>query len=174
MREYEKRYPSDDIAHPWFGSYYSTLCCCRSMRSDLGSPALAKVREAVMGPNGNNLDDLVRLDGITLKPLISMDFHISAFLHTGDLEAVNALLLKYLPKKIAFRFVKIRESLTCTALLRSDTDIQTFLFIQIQSTAFLPLGFAPPWLPWTTTWTLTGNSRSVLSMAWHCITEQSK
>ena len=63
------------------------------MRSDLGSPALAKVREAVMGPNGNNLDDLVRLDGITLKPLISMDFHISAFLHTGDLEAVNALLL---------------------------------------------------------------------------------
>ena len=37
------------------------------MRSDLGSPALAKVREAVMGPNGNNLDDLVRLDGITLK-----------------------------------------------------------------------------------------------------------
>jgi len=72
------------------------------MRSDLGSPALAKVREAVMGPNGNNLDDLVRLDGITLKPLISMDFHISAFLHTGDLEAVNALLLKYLPKKIAF------------------------------------------------------------------------
>ena len=31
------------------------------MRSDLGSPALAKVREAVMGPNGNNLDDLVRL-----------------------------------------------------------------------------------------------------------------
>ena len=67
------------------------------MRSDLGSPALAKVREAVMGPNGNNLDDLVRLDGITLKPLISMDFHISAFLHTGDLEAVNALLLKYLP-----------------------------------------------------------------------------
>ena len=63
------------------------------MRSDLGSPALAKVREAVMGPNGNNLDDLVRLDGITLKPLISMDFHISAFLHTGDLEAVNALFL---------------------------------------------------------------------------------
>ena len=103
------------------------------MRSDLGSPALAKVREAVMGPNGNNLDDLVRLDGITLKPLISMDFHISAFLHTGDLEAVNALLLKYLPKKIAFRFVKIkRESLPCTALLRSDTDIHTFLLIQIQ------------------------------------------
>ena len=103
-----------------------------------------------------------------------MDFHISAFLHTGDLEAVNALLLKYLPKKIAFRFVKIRESLTCTALLRSDTDIQTFLFIQIQSTAFLPLGFAPAWLRWTTTWTLTGNFRSVLSMAWHCITEQSQ
>ena len=90
------------------------------MRSDLGSPALAKVREAVMGPNGNNLDDLVRLDGITLRPLISVNFHISAFLHTGDLEAVNALLLKYLPKKIAFRFVKIRESLICTALLRSE------------------------------------------------------
>ena len=86
-----------------------------------------------MGPNGNNLDDLVRLDGITLRPLISMDFFISAFLHTGDLEAVNALLLKYLPKKIAFRFVKIkRESLPCTALLRSDTDIHTFLLIQIQ------------------------------------------
>jgi len=48
---------------------------------------LAKVREAVMGQHGNNFDDLVRLD---------------AFLHTGDLEAVNALLLKYLPKKIAF------------------------------------------------------------------------
>ena len=121
------------------------------MRSDLGSPALAKVREAVMGPNGNNLDDLVRLDGITLRPLISVNFHISAFLHTGDLEAVNALLLKYLPKKIAFRFVKIRESLTCTALPRSDTDIQTFLFLHIQSTAFLPLGFAPAWLRWTTT-----------------------
>lgn len=124
------------------------------MLSDLGSPALAKVREAVMGPNGNNLDDLVRLDGITLKTFDLngfLYFYISAFLHTGDLEAVNALLLKYLPKKIAFRFVKIRESLTCTALLRSDTDIQTFLFIQIQSTAFLPLGFAPPWLRWTTT-----------------------
>ena len=124
------------------------------MLSDLGSPALAKVREAVMGPNGNNLDDLVRLDGITLKTFDLngfLYFYISAFLHTGDLEAVNALLLKYLPKKIAFRFVKIRESLTCTALLRSDTDIQTFLFIQIQSTAFLPLGFAPAWLRWTTT-----------------------
>ena len=121
------------------------------MRSDSGSAALAKVREAVMGPNGNNLDDLVRLDGITLRPLISMDFFISAFLHTGDLEAVNALLLKYLPKKIAFRFVKIRESLPCKALLRSDTDIRTFLFIQIQFTAFRPLGFAPPWLQWTTT-----------------------
>ena len=121
------------------------------MLSDLGSPALAKVREAVMGPNGNNLDDLVRLDGITLRPLISMDFFISAFLHTGDLEAVNALLLKYLPKKIAFRFVKIRESLPCKALLRSDTDIRTFLFIQIQFTAFRPPGFAPPWLRWTTT-----------------------
>ena len=92
------------------------------MRSDLGSPALAKVREAVMGPNGNNLD--------------------------GSCERSLAQIFA---KKIAFRFVKIRESLTCTALLRSDTDIQTFLFIQIQSTAFLPLGFAPPWLPWTTT-----------------------
>ena len=93
------------------------------MRSDLGSPALAKVREAVMGPNGNNLDDLVRLDGITLKTFDLngfLYFYISAFLHTGDLEAVNALLLKYLPKKIAFRFVKIRESLICTALLRSE------------------------------------------------------
>ena len=145
------------------------------MRSDLGSPALAKVREAVLGPNGNNLDDLVRLDGITLKTFDLngfLYFYISAFLHTGDLEAVNALLLKYLPKKIAFRFVKIRESLPCTALLReaplklspgsngdnfggtslrSDTDIHIFLFIQIQFTAFLPLGFAPPWLRWTTT-----------------------
>ena len=106
------------------------------MRSDLGSPALAKVREAVMGPNGNNLDDLVRLDGITLKTFDLngfLYFYISALLHTGDLEAVNALLLKYLPKKIAFRFVKIkRESLPCTALLRSDTDIHTFLLIQIQ------------------------------------------
>ena len=110
----------------------------------------------------------------SLRPLISINFHVSAFLHTGDLEAVNALLLKYLPKKIAFRFVKIRESLTCTALPRSDTDIQTFLFLHIQSTAFLPLGFAPAWLRWTTTWTLTGNFRSVLSMAWHCITEQSQ
>ena len=93
------------------------------MLSDLGSPALAKVREAVMGPNGNNLDDLVRLDGITLKTFDLngfLYFYISAFLHTGDLEAVNALLLKYLPKKIAFRFVKIRESLICTALLRSE------------------------------------------------------
>ena len=82
------------------------------MRSDLGSPALAKVREAVLGPNGNNLDDLVRLDGITLKTFDLngfLYFYISAFLHTGDLEAVNALLLKYLPKKIAFRFVKIKR-----------------------------------------------------------------
>ena len=62
---------------------------------------------------------------------------------------------------------KISVSLTCTALPRSDTDIQTFLFLHIQSTAFLPLGFAPAWLRWTTTWTLTGNFRSVLSMALH-------
>ena len=49
------------------------------MRSELGLPALAKVREAVMGPNGNNLDDLVRLDGITLKPLISI--HLSVVIN---------------------------------------------------------------------------------------------
>ena len=137
------------------------------MRSDLGSPALAKVREAVMGPNGNNLDDLVRLDGITLKPLISMDFHISAFLHTGDLEAVNALLLKYLPKKIAFRFVKIRESLTCTALLRSDTDIQTFLFIQIQSTAFLGYRFSYSRIIWQISYiAISRQSRQIYAIFW--------
>ena len=33
----------------------------------MGSPALVKVREAVMGPHGQNLNDLIRLDGIELK-----------------------------------------------------------------------------------------------------------
>ena len=59
------------------------------MRSDLGSPALAKVREAVMGPNGNNLDDLVRLDGITLKTFDLSKFpyfSLSAHWRSGSCE----------------------------------------------------------------------------------------
>ena len=75
-----------------------------------GSPALAKVRDAILGPNNSNLNDLGRLDGNVSKMynvhfagLRKPTYFHPAFLHTGDCEAVNALLLKYMPKRIAFR-----------------------------------------------------------------------
>jgi len=42
-----------------------------------GSPALAKVREAVMGQHGNNFDDLVRLDGIIFRIFYLNEFMFS-------------------------------------------------------------------------------------------------
>ena len=70
------------------------------MRSDLGSPALAKVREAVMGPNGNNLDDLVRLDqSVTfVKILIRMNVRIYSYQQNYTNEYPNIFILIFLTR----------------------------------------------------------------------------
>ena len=70
-----------------------------------GSPALQKVIDAVCGYNQQNLKDLACMDGETIL-ITQLGFYrcfYAAFLHTGDLESLNALVLLYMPKKISYR-----------------------------------------------------------------------
>ena len=66
--------------------------------------------------------------------------YVLAFLHTGDLESVNALLLLYMPKRIAYRLVNMEfDDLSLPFLLVSPH-----------------LGSGRFWLLWTTIIILTG------------------
>ena len=61
-----------------------------------------KLRSAIMGTNGKNLDDLNQMDGkivscFTILTRISLEF-----VHTSDLESVNSLILKYCSKKNSY------------------------------------------------------------------------
>jgi hypothetical protein len=69
-----------------------------------GSPALQKVVDAVCGTNNHNIRDLASMD---------------AFLHTGDLEAFNSLILKYMPKRIAY---SVQATWVRTALAAMDNN----------------------------------------------------
>jgi hypothetical protein len=63
---------------------------------------MAKLRVAIMGKKGRNLDDLKFMTGkLTVVELLLI--LILEFCHTGDLESLNALLLKYAKKTHAFR-----------------------------------------------------------------------
>ena len=63
---------------------------------------LEKLREAVVGKNGRNLDDLPHMDGGYNCFRTSTIFLISEFVHTSDLESVNSLILKYSSKSQAY------------------------------------------------------------------------
>ena len=67
-----------------------------------------KLRLAVMGNNGKNLDDLPQMDGKIwqtndLNTNQTKTFR-SEFVHTSDLESLNSLLLKYANKTYVYRF----------------------------------------------------------------------
>ena len=63
---------------------------------------MAKLRVAIMGKKGRNLDDLKFMTG-KLTDFELLLILILEFCHTGDLESLNALLLKYAKKTHAFR-----------------------------------------------------------------------
>ena len=66
---------------------------------------MKKLRQAVLGKNGRNLDDLSHMDGnierngalIILTPTWCLEF-----VHTSDIESLNSLILKYSSKSQAF------------------------------------------------------------------------
>ena len=71
-----------------------------------GSVELEKLRQAVMGQNGRNLDDLEQMDGIIYGLPLVHNFKVKKileFVHTSDLESVNSLILKYTSKRYSYR-----------------------------------------------------------------------
>ena len=73
---------------------------------------MGKLSAAIMGKKGRNLDDLKFMTGKFKLPVIELQLIlILEFCHTGDLESLNALLLKYAKKTHAFRYVAINSNL---------------------------------------------------------------
>ena len=85
---------------------------------------MPKLRESIWGKKGKNLDDLEFMTGMEIRAFGLQIFLDSTFfwvldktwsdntlefVHTGDLESLNALLLKYAKKTHAFRLV-LKES----------------------------------------------------------------
>ena len=69
-----------------------------------GSLALQKVKEAVLGPTGHNLEDLSHFSGTMGHRLPIPILPSAEFLHTGQCESINSVTtLKYLPKSVSFR-----------------------------------------------------------------------
>ena len=73
-----------------------------------GSLAMAKLRKAVCGDDNKNLDDLKYMTGkvfttMNLGPYWCL--FITEFIHTGDIESMNNLQLKYANKTFSYRFV---------------------------------------------------------------------
>lgn len=59
---------------------------------------------SILGARGNNLDDLEHMDGNFWKEGVNVCLQsvILEFQHTGDLESLNSLLLKYSSKKDSY------------------------------------------------------------------------
>ena len=76
---------------------------------------MAKLRYAICGQKNTNLDDLQHMTGKNLKVLNKWAYtlYISEFLHTGDIESINGLQLKYANKTYSYRY---RPSITCEML----------------------------------------------------------
>ena len=66
---------------------------------------MKKLRSAVMGGNGKNLDNLKQMDGdiIIISKCMSYNFIFPEFVHTSDLESFNSLILKYCSKKDSYK-----------------------------------------------------------------------
>ena len=67
---------------------------------------MEKLRQAVMGQNGRNLDDLDHMDGMQGFILVQTFYLLKCaeFVHTSDLESVNSLILKYTSKRYSYRY----------------------------------------------------------------------
>ena len=66
---------------------------------------MKKLRLAILGKNGKNLDDLSHMDGKCcnkLKVLLTL-LGYSEFVHTSDLESLSSLVLKYSSKTYVYR-----------------------------------------------------------------------
>ena len=65
-----------------------------------------KLKEAIMGKDGKNLDDLPHMDGkkILMEANKLLFTSFLEFIHTSEVESLNALLLEYLSKKQAYRY----------------------------------------------------------------------
>ena len=71
-----------------------------------GSLAMAKLRKAICGEDNKNLDDLNHMTGE--ESINGLDnsyspIDISEFVHTGDIESINNLQLKYANKTFSYR-----------------------------------------------------------------------
>jgi len=72
-----------------------------------GSFEMKKLRQAILGSNGKNLDDLEMMD---------------EFVHTSDLESLNSLILKYCSKTHSYSWLGMLIR-TCLAVLDFNNNI---------------------------------------------------
>ena len=68
---------------------------------------MKKLRLAVLGAKGKNLDDLKQMDGKEFLGLVNSLYLLFfvEFVHTSDIESLNSLILKYCSKKDSYRLV---------------------------------------------------------------------
>ena len=68
---------------------------------------MKKLRLAVLGAKGKNLDDLKQMDGKEFLGLVNSLYFLFfvEFVHTSDIESLNSLILKYCSKKDSYRLV---------------------------------------------------------------------
>ena len=66
---------------------------------------MQKLRTSICGKKGNNLDDLVHMTSKLFEDILGFYFifNVLEFCHTGHLESLNSLLLKYANKTYFYR-----------------------------------------------------------------------
>ena len=71
--------------------------------SFLGSKAMQKLRSSILGKRGKNLDDVEQMTGQFSGENCFDGLHSPDFCHTGYIESLNSLLLKYANKTYFYR-----------------------------------------------------------------------
>ena len=80
-----------------------------------GSLAMDKLRKAILGKSNRNLDDLKHMTGKywNLYFWIKHDVCFPEYVHTGDIESLNNMQLKYANKTFSYGSVIIRRYIQC-------------------------------------------------------------
>ena len=73
---------------------------------------MQKLRSSILGKKGENLDDLEQMTGEFLNrtKCFLLLFILSDFCHTGDIESLNSLLLKYANKTFFYRYKSAHDN----------------------------------------------------------------